>query len=534
MNRIFIVLCLIVVAPIGLLAQVLPKEGAKLHYRIIAFSVEPAKKPGNYQLEIAKGHYESEDSFRQHIVVTRTSTKNEIIADAPLFGQDYTWRMISPGSQEQNASGKFHHFSILSYPEADTSIIRVRVINEATKYKDAYVFLDGNNGLYDMQGNLVWHVPSLGGRFKPNSQVNDLKMTARGTITFLLNNEAFEINYEGDILWKTPNNGTVSGDTAEHYHHEFTRLSNGHYMVLGSESLYWKPELPPGYGHAETSPLGNKMMNDTMVKKNHFGTVIEYDENKNVVWSWKSSEYFVPSDIKYFNPKLKRQVIDVHENSFFFDEKNNNVYVSFKNISRIVKVKYPEGKVINAYGEEYKLNIAPTGNGRYCNQHSCKYSDEGYLYLYNNNGCDTSDAMPTVIMMQEPGPGKNNLKTVWEYVCTDEGIAENPLYNRKALQQKVRENHPEFKGELKRMARPTSGGSVTELPDHNLFVSMSSEYGKVFIVTRDKKVLWSIVAERWNKTENRWLIVLQYRASFVPDRKALEQMVSNGKKGMDK
>ena len=41
---------------------------------------------------------------------------------------------------------------------------------------------------------------------------------------------------------------------------------------------------------------------------------------------------------------------DVHENAFFFDEKNKVIYISFKYISTIIKLKYPEGIVLNTYG----------------------------------------------------------------------------------------------------------------------------------------------------------------------------------------
>ena len=57
---------------------------------------------------------------------------------------------------------------------------------------------------------------------------------------------------------------------------------------------------------------------------------------------------------------------------------------------------------------------------------------------------------------------------------------------------------------------------------------MNNEYSKTLIVNREKKVLWSGVAERWNKGEKKWMIILQYRAGIIENRKQLEQLIWQG------
>ncbi len=55
----------------------------------------------------------------------------------------------------------------------------------------------------------------------------------------------------------TKESGAVSGDTEEHFHHEFTRLHNGHYMVLGNEYvqplLQKNTTMPADPGNNETA-----------------------------------------------------------------------------------------------------------------------------------------------------------------------------------------------------------------------------------------------------------------------------------------
>jgi hypothetical protein len=341
------------------------------------------------------------------------------------------------------------------------------------------------------------------------------------------------MNYDGDTLWKAPSKGVVSGDTVEHYHHEFTRLNNGHYMVLGVESMFWDHMYgPKGDNEASDEPGQQRGVNkkNALNTKIDFGTLLEYDENGKLVWSWKSSNYFMASDLVNYNPEHRTKVIDVHENAFFFDEENQFVYLSFKNISRILKIKYPEGTVVNAYGETYKAGVPPSGNGLFCDQHACKYSKKGYLYLYNNNACNDSTELPTVLLMKESAEG-NELKKVWEFKCTSEGVVLQPnIRDMKARQKLLEQNNMKPKLGRGTLLRSTSGGNVLELPDHSIFVCMNTQYGKIFIVTPDKKVIWSGIPERYIGNRDEWYITpQQYRASIVTSSE-LDRIIWNSAK----
>ena len=94
------------------------------------------------------------------------------------------------------------------------------------------------------------------------------------------------------------------------------------------------------------------------------------------------------------------------------------------------------------------------------------------------------------------------MKKIWEYECTVDGIAAERKY--------------QF----------ANGGSVQELPDNSLFVNMSHEaYTKIFIVDRDKNVLWSAIPEGWDKVKQKWTPIFQYRASMITDKNELGQMI---------
>jgi hypothetical protein len=175
-----------------------------------------------------------------------------------------------------------------------------------------------------------------------------------------------------------------------------------------------------------------------------------------------------------------------------------------RDLSRIVKIKYPEGKVLKVYGENFRADFPQElGNGLFCKQHAIKISSSGLLYLFNNNLCNEG-SYPKVIMMKEPTlPGDNKLKKVWEYQCTIEGQTGK-------TQTAYTFNH---------------GGNVVELPDHSIFTSMSTLYSKVFIVSPAKKELWSGIPEIWNPQFRAWENVIQYKASMINSRKELERMI---------
>jgi hypothetical protein len=528
-NKAITTLLLSFIIPFYLYAQTLPEEGGALNYRIIGFSIPAAEKTNTYTLEIAAGKFMNEDSFKQKVIFSLKSKNNKIIAEVPSFGSEYTWRM-SPGN-EMKANSQLHHFSTTSSPYVDTNITRLRIISPAEKYNDSYVFSDGGRALYDMKGNPVWYLPG----FRENHIIRDLKMTQKGTITFLENENAREIDYNAAELWRAPRKGVVSGDSTEHFHHEFTRLSNGHYMVLGTEFVLWKnkptgvKEFPPGTDAAKKAKRDSIIAN----QKSPFGTVLEYDEKGNLVWSWKSFGYFSGSDLTYYNQQFSR-ALDVHENAFWFDEPNKMLYVSYKNISRILKIQYPGGNVTNVYGEIYRPDTPPSGNKLFCDQHGSKLSKQGYLYLYDNNSCNEGKELPKVLILQEPLASADTLKKIWEYECSVEGLDMESkmkiLERRKAMFEKAQkmraEKHqPLLIEETSMNSHATSGGNVIELPDRSLFVCMNSDYGKIFIVNLDKKILWSAVNEKWRQNEKRWLpIPQQYRASII-SRKDLEKLI---------
>jgi len=511
MNKKTLFLFLLIIVYHVAYSQISPSEGNKINFRLIGFSFPAMKKVNNYTVEIASGNYNSEDSFKNNIASTLKSETNRITGEVPFWGSDYTWRVAYTGNDSKITKSALHHFSTIFPHSLDTGKFRFLITTKAKQFKDAFVFLDAGRALYDMEGNAVWYLPNVEGITNERTSVRDLKMSPQGTITFLVgsrtNNTAYEMDYNGKILWQAPNNGKISGDTIEHYHHELTKLKNGNYMILASDfvPLQWRIFSPKDSGLFIASSDSTKpTIRTTNYEKSPFGTVIEYDSKGKIVWSWKSSDYFKGKDLQnHITLEMRKDTVDDHENAFFFDEKNSIIYLSFKNTSVLFKLKYPGGELINSYGNTSWTDARPGSSPVFCGQHGCKLSDDGKLYMYNNYECNI-DSVPELLVLQEPDSKNGSLKKLWEY------------------------KYPLSDIEKQKKKNLSSGGNIIELPGHAMFASMGTPYSGVFIVSEDKKLLWDGHYERYMKRENRWKEISTYRASIIENRKDLEKLIWNG------
>ncbi len=475
-------------------AQTFPRNGDKLNYTLVGFRLPDAPGTVSYEVEVASGDIITEQDFSKHIIYSVKASTNHIKVGLPAFGAQYTWRPVYTNGKGATVKGDLIHFSTLTCPNVDTGMSHLRILQKASRYAGAYVFSDYTRVLYDMKGMPVWFMPELPGRSNTNISVRDLKLTKEGTITCLANDWPYEMDYNGNILWQVRN---IPDDynAKEKYHHEFTRLAAGNYMLLGTEMLRCKlnadkdklPTLCDSSGWTDAPQSGYRKM--------PFGTVLEYNSSNELVWRWSSSALFRDSSLYPYLGHGKPG-FEIHLNSFYLDKAAGVLYVSSKRYSVIIKIKYPEGDVMAIYGNK---NTSATFD-LFCDQHSIKQNASGKLYVFNNNECNP-EAVPTVMMLEEGKTG--GLKKIWEL--------KTPV---KPISRQSGDKHT-----------ATSGGNVQELTGGDIFASLSSPYGDMFIAGKDKKLVWHGILERKTDTAGQWQQQAQYRATLANDAAAIEKLL---------
>jgi len=481
-------------------AQIKPENGTSLSYRIIGFKFPECEGAKEYVLEIAAGKVADIATFNkaEKIAVARTK-EARVIAEVPSFGMAYTWRVTATdGRSVSKSNNGLNYFSVSPLPN-EVSSVRFRVINEAGTHKDAYVFLDATHTLYNMKGEPVWTVPGALLSSEDKS-VSDIKLSPYGTVTFI--NEGVgmpqEIDYEGNLLWTARK---IRGIKQGEFHHDFSRLKNGNYMALRYHSSYW---LLPGKVDKKSS--NGSIGDSSLYQQIPFTTIVEFDSNCNKVWEWHEADYFVKTDIHDMITEDSTFNVDPHINAFYMDDRTGHLYLSYKNINRILKVKYPEGYVVNSYGPEYNGNDRSLLNNLYCGQHSCKTDDDGILYLFNNNSCDRR-TYPKLIQMSQPDSGSNVLKKQWEFICDTSVLPVARLDN----------------------INFGKGGNIVKLSDGAVFASLNAPYSLVFIVDKNKKIQWSALPEMGGGEGEKWKVSRLYRASIIDSKADFERFIWGGK-----
>lgn len=211
-------------------------------------------------------------------------------------------------------------------------------------------------------------------------------------------------------------------------------------------------------------------------------------------------------------------IIDLHENAFYFDEKNSTIYLSMAGISRIIKISYPSGKVIKEYGRPFsESSIICNQDGQntkrvqeyfatnnFSNQHAITLAGDGTIYTISNNIVTTLNegikVYPWILKFRERG---DSLQTIWDF------------------------DYRLIAGDIQ--LRPGGGGNIVPMSGSRLFVSNCAPYDDMFILDSNKNVIWHAITEVCPPSSGKCEQFSKYRAVFIT-RKQLERFIWAGSK----
>jgi hypothetical protein len=481
-NRYLLYLCMLLIICFNKtsVGQIFPSQNARLNYTQVMFEFPEVKSASDYFVQVAENSVDS--NFIKSIIIQKHDSSNATLISGLNFGRYYQWRYVA-----FNKDGNIIHvsklfsFKILKNNLVDENFYRYKINKK--EVDDGLIFLDNSLVAIDRNGTPVW--------FLPNKILNgaiDIKMTKAGTITLLSNRyklgfeDGLEVSLTGDTLWKTPHDIHIFGDTLEYFHHNFTRLNTGNYMVMGNKFVKPKKDI-------KADLIG-------------YGTLIEFDPAHNVVWSWDSEKnntfsdtdvYFPPNLCSYFYINyFTRKIYDpFHSNGFYYDEKNDIIYFSIRLLSRVSKIEKHTGKILAEYGEKFPSGKADHANGFFNYQHAPVLLPGNKLLVFSNNNFEGIDRknlkISKAVIFSQPEKNNKESEIAWEFSCKVDSLSNGCSIRT---------------------------GNVAVLDNGNYIINTGGPEGRIFEVTRDKKIVWDCSPELYSKNNESWLPSSNFKVSF--------------------
>jgi len=223
--------------------------------------------------------------------------------------------------------------------------------------------------ILDNKGHLVYYRGfGIGG---PLGTSTDYKMQVNGTVSFYVGT----MFYIMDSTFIVKDSLTAAnGFSADP--HEMIILSNGHYLLLASESrtldlssYYW-------FGQNHNQPGST----NATVK----GAVIqEFDQNKNLVWEWKSHDKFQFSDVDSIWLNSPENVDWTHSNALHMDN-DGNVLLSSRHFNEITKINKSTGAIMWRWGGKRNQFTFANDTIGFTGQHHIRRISNGNVTLFDN------------------------------------------------------------------------------------------------------------------------------------------------------
>jgi hypothetical protein len=492
-------------------AQVKPEPDAELNFNQVMFEHPIVRGASEYHIQITEDT--SHHPFNFPVIELKDSFNATIVSNLQ-FGKSYLWRYCALVKGKRLPWVGPYAFTILPDPNLSGLDLHLRVLqNDSLANAGGLVVIDGLHSIYDRNGKLVWFFPSFNAGYRRETGTDDLRIEKAGTVTTLGGQNGMEFDLTGKRLWVTPvkmKNKTLSS-FGPFYNHELIRLLNGHYMLIGLD-YGWK-RLPDEYSlarqinwtdSARRKPisLGDSTMALTLtggylIRKDsgsnyalmNMAQIYEYDKKDNLVWAWHARDYLKDEDIFPKGGILDSQEVEQepHMNGFSMDEKNEYIYVSFRNLNRIVKVEKRTGQVVYSWGEKRASGQAVDGADFFRQQHAPVILKNGNILLFNDGDMKEKDVPSSVEIISQPTATEHS-KIVWQYDCIFDSVMANNKSSR--------------------------AGNAELLPNNDVLVCMGA-MPRVFEVTMDKKVVWSSIVEKDTSSKRETMAHALYRAHFT-------------------
>ena len=448
------------------IAAIHPSNGARLNYTQIMFEYDEVPGSENYIISVFPGK-----NKEKPIKIINNTSLACLISDFE-FGRSYSWHYEAFRDKKLIFKSEDFRFSITPSYLVDTTLFR-SIINRSQPgaFNNNILFLDYRGIAIDRQGKPVWYYP-----FNDNKEVDpsfrNLCMTNQGTLTMLNDSNCYEIDLDANQLWKAPNDGKISGEATESYHHDFKKLDDGTYLASG-----YKYEMEPNF------------YNPSMTCKVRYNTLIQYDTAGKIIWHWNEKDHIEKEIVFGIYGPADTSIAGTHLNAFDYDAVNDAIIMSCRHNSSIVKIDKKTGNVIymiGPYGNKQKLQgLIPL----FLHQHGMSILPDHKILFYDNNVNDDPGraiTYPRILILKEPARGMPAYK-VWEFECRSDRFP-NGIMGK--------------------------GGYAVSLPNGNILACMGGA-NFVLEITPGKEIVWECSFEKFIPVSKTWSAFVNYRCNYA-------------------
>lgn len=403
--------------------------------------------------------------------IKKESPFNVAKLDGLRWNQSYRWRYSAFDDQGKEIyTSADLRFLIKGDSRIDQSGQKVNLIPHSGPHSGGFIFLDHATSAIDREGNFVWYLPEnplWDGQWE---RLRDIRMTDQGTVTFIHEGKGlFETDLNGNVVWTMDSPVKDTAMSKRYFHHEFFRKGD-HYFVLAME---W---------------VSKQFAGDTAAQSVPYDQILEYDQAGKVVWKWDSRDYFVDEEFIAMRGDRKMTPGQGHMNSVSLSLDGKYLYGGFRNISRVVKIRKKNGKVVKSYGKKILPGRARVGHSWFRRQHNATILPGGRILVFNNDSVVDRSLSSSLVIFDERA--KNDTDgLLWRFDLKFDSLSD---------------------------ARCVQTGSAEELPNGNILTGMGT-VNRILEVTPEKEVLWDGFIVRKNPMDpNIWDPFPQYRVHHSP------------------
>lgn len=258
-------------------------------------------------------------------------------------------------------------YSVSVYNPASTGYYLMTPVKAQnnTQYRPSINILDG-------KGNMVFYRVASQGNF------TNFKLQQNGKLTFCSRNKNFVLDSNFQVK-----DSVICVNGFDTDNHEFIILPNGHYVLLGSETRTMDLSA---YNYFNGQPGSTT----ALVKG---GIIQELDENKNLVFEWKTFDHFQFDDVDSAWLSSPQNVDWTHNNAIEVDT-DGNYLLSSRYFNEITKISKATGNIIWRLGGKRNQFTFINDNLKLWGQHDIRRLPNGHITIFDNgkNGVPVTHA----------------------------------------------------------------------------------------------------------------------------------------------